>query len=68
MNIKLTVKGTHCKSCGMLIQEALEEKGATDIKVVVDEKKQTATVECTYAGKKEDIVAVVQEQGYKVTS
>lgn len=64
METILNIKGMHCKSCEMLIQDALEEKGvksqidhkAGKAKVVFDPKKTSLN----------EIKAIIKEQGYEV--
>jgi len=48
----LTVNGMHCNSCRLLVTDALDEIGAKDIKVNVDEKKQVGRVSFEFAGSK----------------
>ncbi|MBT4935635.1 heavy-metal-associated domain-containing protein [Candidatus Woesearchaeota archaeon] len=43
MKITLHVKGMHCASCGMLIQDALEDIGV--VQTVVDNDKGTVVVD-----------------------
>jgi copper chaperone CopZ len=62
----LTVKGMHCKSCGMLVADALEDLGATNVKTQVDEKKKVGKVSFEYSGDKKKAVAVIEKEGYKV--
>lgn len=66
MKQELTVKGMHCKSCVMLVTDSLEELGAKDIKIDLNEKKQIAKIILDYAGKKEDVVAAIVKEGYTV--
>ncbi|MBI2662833.1 heavy-metal-associated domain-containing protein [Candidatus Woesearchaeota archaeon] len=64
MKIQLNVKGMHCKSCEVLIQDALEEVGA---KATVDSKAGKAVVD--YDGKKlsiEKIKQIIKREGYTV--
>ena len=63
--INLTVKGMHCKSCKMLVEDALQELGAKDISVTVDEKKQIGKVSCDFADKTK-IIAAIENEGYNV--
>ena len=64
--MEMKVKGMHCKSCVMLVTDALEEAGAKKIKIKLDEKKQEAEISLEYSGKEEDIVKVIEAEGYKV--
>ena len=63
--IKVTVKKMHCKSCKMIVEEALQDIGAKDIVIAVDEEKQVGTVSCTHA----DLSTVknaIKKEGYEV--
>ena len=62
--MELNVKGPHCKSCAMLITDALEEIGATDIKVDLDEKARKAKVTCQYEGDEKNVIAAIEAEGY----
>ena len=64
--IQLNIEGVHCKSCKMVIEDNLQELGASNIHVTVDEKKQTGTVSCDYTKDKLDIVNAIKKEGYKV--
>lgn len=61
----LKVKGMHCKSCKMLVEEALQDIGAKNISISVDEKKQEGKVEAEHADRKK-IIAAIEKEGYKV--
>ncbi len=57
----------HCNSCKILISEALEEAGATDIHVKMEEKAQIGMVDVSSELSKEKIKQIIEEQGsYKV--
>jgi len=56
--IKLAVNGMHCNSCKMLIQDELEDLGAKNIKITLDEANQKGTVECEIADKSAAIKAI----------
>lgn len=64
--IHLNIEGVHCTSCKMVIEDTLQERGAKNIHVTVDEKKQTGTVACDYDGDQLDVVNAVKKEGYKV--
>ena len=64
-NIKLDVKGMHCRSCKMLIEDALQDMGAKNIKVNVDEKSKTGTVSCDYSSR-DNVIASIEKEGYVV--
>lgn len=65
MNTTLTITGMHCRSCEMLIKDALEEAGVSSAKV--DSKTGTAVIK--FDGKKlslEKVIKVIETEGYKV--
>mgnify|MGYP001612959483 FL=1 len=63
--ITLKVTGMHCKSCEMLIADALEEAGVSSAKV--DSKTGTAVIEFDEKKIKiEKIKKVIEAEGYKV--
>ncbi len=64
--ITLTVKGMHCKSCVMLITDALEERGVSNIKIDLDEKKQIGKLTCEFNADKKELVKIIEKEGYKV--
>ncbi len=62
--IILKVKGMHCKSCSMLIEDALEDLGA---KSKVNDKEGIAVVEFDENKVSEEkIRAAIKKEGYKV--
>ena len=61
--ITLNVKGMHCKSCKMLVNDALEENGATNIRIDLDEKKQLGKVSFENLDKKK-AVELIKKEGY----
>ncbi len=63
MNQTITVKGMHCNSCKILISEALEEAGAKNVKVALDEKKQIGKISMDTTLSKDAIKRIVKEQG-----
>lgn len=63
--ITLTVQGMHCKSCVILIQDALEEIGAKNVKINVDEKKQLGKVSFEHEDRKK-VIKTIEIEGYKV--
>lgn len=64
--LQLNIEGVHCNSCKIIIEENLQEIGATHITVTVNEKTQKGTVACDYSGDKLDIVNAIKKEGYKV--
>ena len=65
MKVELTVKGMHCRSCEMLVKDALEEAGAKNIKIHLDEKKQIGKVSFENV-EKEKAVEIIKKEGYSV--
>jgi copper chaperone len=64
MKVTLKVKGMHCKSCSMLIEDALEDIG---VKSKVDSEKGIAVVEFDENKVSEEkIKAAIKGEGYKV--
>jgi copper chaperone CopZ len=61
---KLTVKGMHCKSCKMLVEDSLSENGISNIKIDLDEKKQMASV--AFDGDAQKAKALIEAEGYRV--
>lgn len=57
----MKVKGMHCKSCEMLIADALEEAGATNISA--DHKTGTVTFKGITDTKAKNII---KKEGYEV--
>ncbi|MBS3142404.1 heavy-metal-associated domain-containing protein [Candidatus Woesearchaeota archaeon] len=63
--MELTVKGMHCNSCKIIITEALEDLGAKNVKVSVDEKKQIGRVAFENLDQAQAVIAIKNE-GYAV--
>lgn len=66
--IQFTVTGIHCTSCKMLIEEELQDLGAQDIFVSIDEKKKTGIVSCDYNGAVKKVYDAVKKAGYTIKS
>ena len=64
--INLTVDGMHCNSCKMLVTDALNDLGAKNIKIDLDEKKQIAKVSLDYDKDKIEVINAIKNEGYKV--
>lgn len=64
--IQFVVTGMHCNSCKMLVEEELQDIGAKDILVTVDQKKETGVVSCDYNGDFKNVVAAIKKAGYTV--
>ncbi|MDP2750163.1 MAG: heavy-metal-associated domain-containing protein [Nanoarchaeota archaeon] len=64
--IKLKIKGMHCKSCEMLIKDALEETGGIK-KADVSQKNNSANIEFDETKiDAEKIKAMIKKEGYGV--
>ena len=62
--VTLKVKGMHCKSCSILIEDVLEDLG---VKSKVDSDKGIAAVEFDENKVSEDkIKAAIKKEGYEV--
>ena len=63
----LNVTGMHCKSCSLLITGVLEDLGASDISVKLDEKTQIGKVSFEYSGNQKKVIEEIEKEGYKVS-
>jgi copper chaperone CopZ len=64
MKKELKIKGMHCKSCKMLIEDALDDLG---VKSNVDNEKGTAVIEFDESKiTLEEIEKVIVKEGYQV--
>ena len=66
-NVELKIKGMHCKSCVMLINDSL-----SDVKGVKssDVNLETNSAKISYDEKlvkEKDLISVIEKEGYKVT-
>jgi copper chaperone CopZ len=67
MKQTLTVKGMHCNSCKVIITEVLEDAGAKDVHVDLDEKKQVGTITLSSDLPKSKLKEMIEKEGeYKV--
>jgi len=63
----LNVKGMHCKSCILLVKEALEEIGASNINIKLDEKNQVGKLYYEFEGNESKIISAIKKEGYEAT-
>jgi copper chaperone CopZ len=63
--ISLVVLGMHCRSCEMLIKEALTDLGATDVVVSQKEESVKVTFDDTKL-KESEIITAIENEGYTV--
>ena len=61
----LSITGMHCNSCKILVTDALEELGATKVRIDLDEKKQIGKATFEYAGTRQAAVKAIEKEGYK---
>lgn len=66
-HMQIKVKGMHCPSCKMLIEEELEDAGCTNIKTDLNTESQIGEISFNTELQKEKITKIIQDQGdYKV--
>lgn len=65
--MELHVQGMHCKSCKMLVEDELEEIGATDVTITLVDGKNRGTVRCNHEDKQRVINAIQSAGDYTVT-
>ncbi|WP_019873186.1 heavy-metal-associated domain-containing protein [Sporichthya polymorpha] len=64
--IVLAISGMHCASCGMLIDEAVEDlPGVRESRTDMKAARTTVDLDGTGAGPAE-VVAAIEAEGYKV--
>ena len=63
----IEVKGIHCKSCNMLVTDALQELGASQISIKLDEKNKIGKVSFDFLGDKKKAIETIEKEGYKVS-
>lgn len=57
----------HCNSCVMLVKEALEDEGAKDVNVELNQKEQLGRVALQSDKSRVDLIKTIEAQGdYKV--
>jgi len=61
--IKLTIKGMHCKSCKMLIEDILEDYNAKIISFDLDEDNQTGSLHVETETPAQAIMDAIQAEG-----
>ena len=61
----LKVRGMHCNSCKIVVEEALQDIGAKNIKISIDEKKQIGDIRADFADKKK-VISAIENEGYRV--
>ena len=65
-NVELKIKGMHCKSCVMLINDSLSDiKGVKSSEVSLE--KNTAKISYDEKlVKEQDLISTIEKEGYKV--
>lgn len=66
MKKKISIEGMSCEHCVMHVTQALEEIGATDVKVSLKQNSATAVVNEGITDEK--IKAAIEDAGYDVTA
>jgi copper chaperone CopZ len=65
--ITLDIKGMHCKSCSMLVKEALmDTNGVKDADVQLIKEKATINYDEKIASEKQ-LIEAINKEGYKAT-
>ena len=59
---EFVVKGMHCKSCRMLVEDILEDAGATNIKVDLDEANKKGAVSFESDKTPEELANLIKEE------
>ena len=57
----------HCKSCEMLVKDALEAQGAKNIKILLNTTTQTGIVSCEADVSKQQLIDAIGKEGYKAS-
>ena len=60
----LNVTGMHCKRCSLLLTGVLEDLGASNISIKLNEKIQIGKV--SFDGDKKKAILEIEKEGYKV--
>jgi copper chaperone CopZ len=63
MKTTLTVHGMHCKACVALVTEALEDTGAKNVTITLDEKAQRARIQLETNRTKEELTRAIEAEG-----
>ncbi|MBR9702641.1 heavy-metal-associated domain-containing protein [Candidatus Woesearchaeota archaeon] len=66
MSLTIKVKGMHCPSCKMLIEEELEDNGATNIEISFDAETQEGLVVCENIDEKKAKELIEELGDYKI--
>lgn len=65
-NIKIKTKGMHCKSCEMLVKDALEDISGIE-KVEASHESGIVSVDFDETQtNKQEIIKIIKQEGYKV--
>ena len=67
-HLKFEIKGMHCKSCKVLVEDILEDLGVKVNSLQVDEKKQIGTLLVETSVDPNKIITAIKKEGaYTVT-
>lgn len=61
--MKIEIKGIHCKSCKMLIEDVMDDLEADVKSFTVDEKKQVGKLEIESSKSPEEIKKAIEVEG-----
>ena len=65
--VELKIKGMHCKSCSIIVQEAVADvKGVKTVAVDLEKAKAKISYDETIV-KEKQLVDAIEKEGYKVT-
>lgn len=64
MQLKMKVKGMTCSACEQLVQEALTDEGAKNVKA--NHTSGTVSLEITDNLDKSKVLQIIKEEGYEV--
>jgi len=67
-SINLEIKGMHCKSCKMLVEDILDDLGVKIISFDVNEKKQLGKLNVETELPESEIIKAIENEGDYVVS
>ncbi len=65
MKHTILVQGMHCNSCCVLVKSAVEELGAKNVQIKLNEKRKQGKVILEYEGNKSELINAINKEGYK---
>lgn len=61
--IKFEIKGMHCKSCKMLIEDIMDESNASVLSMEIDEQNEVGHVQVDTDTPTQEIIDAIQSEG-----